>query len=109
MTNSKELIETLPNRTRKLREEITKAIVGQGRVVDDVLLGLSCGEHVLLTGVPGLAKTLLIRSLAETLDLGFQRIQFTPELQNMQEREVTAGRETNGVSQNSPLFGIVSG
>lgn len=80
MTNSKELIETLPNRTRKLREEIAKAIVGQGRVVDDVLLGLYCGEHVLLTGVPGLAKTLLIRSLAETLDLGFKRIQFTPDL-----------------------------
>lgn len=80
MTNSKEIIETLPNRTRKLREEIAKAIVGQGRVVDDVLLGLYCGEHVLLTGVPGLAKTLLIRSLAETLDLGFKRIQFTPDL-----------------------------
>jgi MoxR-like ATPase len=80
MTNPKELIETLPLRTGMLREEVAKTIVGQQRVVDDVLLGLYCGEHVLLTGVPGLAKTLLIRSLAETLDLGFKRIQFTPDL-----------------------------
>jgi MoxR-like ATPase len=80
MTETNELIETLPKRTQKLRDEVAKAIVGQERVVDDVLLGLYCGEHVLLTGVPGLAKTLLIRSLAETLDLRFNRIQFTPDL-----------------------------
>ncbi|MCX6874383.1 MAG: MoxR family ATPase [Verrucomicrobia bacterium] len=80
MTNPKELIATLPERTRALREEVAKAIVGQERVVEDVLLGLYCGEHVLLTGVPGLAKTLLIRSLAETLHLDFKRIQFTPDL-----------------------------
>ncbi len=80
MPHPQDLIETLPARTRALREEVAKAIVGQERVVEDVLLGLYCGEHVLLTGVPGLAKTLLIRSLAETLDLDFKRIQFTPDL-----------------------------
>jgi len=80
MTDPKELIDTLPERTRTLRKEIAKAIVGQERVVEDVLLGLYCGEHVLLTGVPGLAKTLLIRSLAQALHLGFNRIQFTPDL-----------------------------
>ena len=80
MTDPNELIETLPQRTRALREEIAKAIVGQERVIEDVLLGLYCGEHVLLTGVPGLAKTLLIRTLAEVLHLGFNRIQFTPDL-----------------------------
>jgi MoxR-like ATPase len=80
MPHLQDLIETLPARTRALREEVAKAIVGQERVVEDVLLGLYCGEHVLLTGVPGLAKTLLIRSLAETLDLDFKRIQFTPDL-----------------------------
>ena len=80
MTNAEELIETLPKRTQALRDELAKSIVGQSRVIDDVLLGLYCGEHVLLTGVPGLAKTLLIRSLSETLDLGFKRIQFTPDL-----------------------------
>ena len=80
MSNPNELIETLPQRTRALREEIAKAIVGQERVIEDVLLGLYCGEHVLLTGVPGLAKTLLIRSLSEALNLNFNRIQFTPDL-----------------------------
>jgi MoxR-like ATPase len=80
MPHPQDLIESLPARTRALRAEVAKAIVGQERVVEDVLLGLYCGEHVLLTGVPGLAKTLLIRSLAETLDLDFKRIQFTPDL-----------------------------
>jgi MoxR-like ATPase len=80
MTDPKELIDSLPGKTQALRDEIAKAIVGQQRVIEDVILGLYCGEHVLLTGVPGLAKTLLIRSLAEVLDLGFNRIQFTPDL-----------------------------
>lgn len=80
MSDTQELIENLPQRTQALREEIAKAIVGQERVIDDVLLGLYCGEHVLLTGVPGLAKTLLIRSLSRALHLDFNRIQFTPDL-----------------------------
>ena len=80
VADTRELIETLPERTQTLREEIAKAIVGQQRVVEDVLLGLYCGEHVLLTGVPGLAKTFLIRSLSQALHLGFNRIQFTPDL-----------------------------
>lgn len=80
MTDPKELIESLPEKTKTLREEIAKAIVGQQEVVQDVILGLYCGEHVLLTGVPGLAKTLLIRSLASVLNLDFNRIQFTPDL-----------------------------
>jgi MoxR-like ATPase len=80
MTDPKELIEALPQRTQALRQEIAKAIVGQERVIEDVLLGLYCGEHILLTGVPGLAKTLLIRTLAEVLQLDFNRIQFTPDL-----------------------------
>ena len=80
MPTTDELIETLPGLTQALRDEIAKAIVGQERVVEDVLLGLYCGEHVLLTGVPGLAKTFLIRSLSEALHLDFSRIQFTPDL-----------------------------
>ena len=63
-----------------VKNELSKAIVGQRKVVDDVLLALICGEHALLTGVPGLAKTLLIRSLADSLRLEFNRIQFTPDL-----------------------------
>jgi MoxR-like ATPase len=64
----------------RLRAEVSKAIIGQNAVVDDVLLALFCGEHALLTGVPGLAKTLLISSLAKSVHLDFNRIQFTPDL-----------------------------
>ena len=63
-----------------LRSEIGKTIVGLDQVVDDVILNLFCGEHAILTGVPGLAKTLLVRTLSEALSLDFNRIQFTPDL-----------------------------
>ena len=64
----------------KLREEIGKVMVGQQAVVDGVLTALFAGGNVLLEGVPGLGKTLLVRTLAEALDLPFSRIQFTPDL-----------------------------
>src|SRR6187200_2251712 len=60
--------------------EIRKVIVGQDTVIDQVLMALFTGGHCLITGVPGLAKTLLIKTLAEILDLSFKRIQFTPDL-----------------------------
>jgi MoxR-like ATPase len=60
--------------------EIRKVIVGQDAVIDQVLMALFTGGHCLITGVPGLAKTLLIKTLAEILDLSFKRIQFTPDL-----------------------------
>jgi MoxR-like ATPase len=63
-----------------LRAEITKMIVGHPEVVDGVLVCLFCGGHTLLEGVPGLGKTLLIRTLAKSLSLDFSRIQFTPDL-----------------------------
>ena len=63
-----------------LRETIAQAIVGQHAVVEQLLVGLLAGGHCLLEGVPGLGKTLLIRSLGEALDLEFHRIQFTPDL-----------------------------
>ena len=63
-----------------IREELAKRIVGQEEVVEQVLTAFFAGGHVLLLGVPGLAKTLLIRSLSEILGLGFNRIQFTPDL-----------------------------
>lgn len=64
----------------RLRSEIAKVIVGQREVVDGVLLGLVAGGHVLLEGVPGLGKTLLVRTLAGVLHAKFSRIQFTPDL-----------------------------
>jgi len=64
----------------RLRNEIATVIVGQRDVVDRVLVGLVAGGHVLLEGVPGLGKTLLVRTVAEAMDLRFNRIQFTPDL-----------------------------
>jgi MoxR-like ATPase len=63
-----------------LRQELGKAVVGQHEVVEQLLTALFAGGHCLLVGVPGLAKTLLVRTLAETLSLAFNRIQFTPDL-----------------------------
>jgi MoxR-like ATPase len=64
----------------RVREEIHKVVVGHDAVVDGVLIALVSGGHVLLEGVPGLGKTLLVRTLAQVLDLQYSRIQFTPDL-----------------------------
>src|SRR6476661_10881332 len=63
-----------------IRMELSKAVVGQHHMTDRLLTGLLCGGHVLLEGVPGLAKTLAIKSLASAIDVRFSRIQFTPDL-----------------------------
>ena len=65
---------------QKLKSEISKVIVGQNEILDDMLISLVAGGHVLLEGVPGLGKTLTVRTLAEALHLKFHRIQFTPDL-----------------------------
>ncbi len=67
--------------TGALRSEVQKMIVGHGNVIDGVIMCTIAGGHVLLEGVPGLGKTLLVRTLAQALDLTFSRIQFTPDLQ----------------------------
>jgi len=64
----------------RVRGEVSKVIVGQQDIIDGVLICLLCSGHVLLEGVPGLGKTLLVRTLAQALDLSFARIQFTPDL-----------------------------
>lgn len=65
---------------QRLRAEIAKRIVGQDAVVDEILMALVAGGHALLVGVPGLAKTLMIKSLSDAMRLAFRRIQFTPDL-----------------------------
>jgi MoxR-like ATPase len=65
---------------RAVRDELGKVIVGQTAVVDELLVALFAGGHCLLLGVPGLAKTLMVRTLADALDLSFNRVQFTPDL-----------------------------
>ncbi len=73
-------VEQLRSAYQKLRAEVGKVIVGQDEVVEQVLLAVFCRGHAVLVGVPGLAKTLLVSTLAQVLDLQFKRIQFTPDL-----------------------------
>jgi MoxR-like ATPase len=69
-----------PNWSQKLRDEIGKAVIGQDAAVERLLVALLAGGHVLLEGMPGLAKTLLVKSLGASLGVQFERIQFTPDL-----------------------------
>lgn len=73
-------ISTLNNAIVNIRNEIEKVIVGQNRMVDLLLIGLLCDGHVLIEGVPGVAKTLTAKLLAKIIDTNFSRIQFTPDL-----------------------------
>lgn len=75
-----EILRSVPGRYARLAEELGKRIIGQEETIRDLFVALAVQGHVLMIGVPGLAKTLLVRSLAEILDLPFQRIQFTPDL-----------------------------
>ncbi|HBI00644.1 MAG TPA: MoxR family ATPase [Flavobacterium sp.] len=73
-------IQNLVQKRKDLKQEISKIIVGQDLVVDQILLSIFSGGHALLVGVPGLAKTLMVNTIAQALGLDFKRIQFTPDL-----------------------------
>ena len=75
-----QLVEKLQTDKEKLFQEIAKVIIGQKEIVEHLFISLLCRGHVLLEGVPGLAKTLLIKTLSDAMDLSFNRIQFTPDL-----------------------------
>ena len=75
-----ELLRGVPARYERLAAELGKRIIGQDEIIRDLFVALAVQGHVLMIGVPGLAKTLLVRSLAEILELQFQRVQFTPDL-----------------------------
>lgn len=75
-----ELVEKLSEKIKEIKSEISKVIVGQDEIIDQLIISLLSRGHCLLVGVPGLAKTLLIKTLAEVMDLKFNRIQFTPDL-----------------------------
>lgn len=73
-------VENLVKKHQALKKEIAKVIVGQDKVIEQILLSIYTGGHSLLIGVPGLAKTLMVNTIAQTLGLDFKRIQFTPDL-----------------------------
>lgn len=75
-----EVLDRLVAAREQIMVEVRKAIIGQDEVVEQVLISLFVGGHSIITGVPGLAKTLLVRTLSSVLDLSFKRIQFTPDL-----------------------------
>ncbi len=92
-------IAALAHAYRRLRDEIGKVIIGQENVVEDLLTGLFARGHVLLIGVPGLAKTLLVSTLARILQLSFRRIQFTPD---MMPSDITGHRHPPGRPRDRP-------
>src|SRR6266446_5167834 len=103
-------VERLNNGYRRLQKELNKAIVGQQRVLEELIIAVFARGHCLLVGVPGLAKTLMIRTLADCLSLSFSRIQFTPDLmpsditgtEVLQEDKVTGQRAFKFL--HGPLF-----
>src|SRR5437764_11009789 len=102
-------IETFSQTYSALRQEIGKVIVGHDAIVEGTLIALLAGGHVLLEGVPGLGKTLLVRTLSDVLDISFNRIQFTPDLMPADilgtniVMEVPGGRR-EFVFQKGPIF-----
>jgi MoxR-like ATPase len=112
-TDPAQAIEKVRAAYDRLREQIHKVIVGQDAVVDQILMAMFCRGHALVEGVPGLAKTLLISTIARTLSLGFSRIQFTPDLmpsditgtEVIEEDKATGVRELRFVK--GPIFANV--
>jgi len=108
-----ELLEKLGGVYRKIRGELGKVIVGQDEVIDQLMIALFARGHCIVTGVPGLAKTLLISSLAKTLSLKFTRIQFTPDMmpsditgtEVIQQNKSTGERELSFI--HGPVFANV--
>jgi len=98
--NDVQEIKELAEATKIIKSELGKVIIGQERVIDEIMVALLSGGHVLLIGVPGLAKTLMISTLAQSLELKYRRIQFTPDLmpsditgtEILEEDKTTGGR-----------------
>jgi MoxR-like ATPase len=112
-TSDLKAVEQLHSARERILGELRKAIVGQDEVIDHLLTALFAGGHVLLVGVPGLAKTLLVSSVARVLDLQFSRIQFTPDLMpsditgtDILEEDATTGKRAMRFIQ-GPIFANV--
>lgn len=107
------LVEKLFQAREQLNSELGKVIIGQKEIIAQLLISLLCQGHCLLIGVPGLAKTLLIRTLAQVLDLNFKRIQFTPDLMpsDITGTEVIEEDKSTGIREfrffKGPIFGNI--
>jgi len=95
------VIENLKEKRQQLISEIHKVIIGQDKVIDEIVIGLFSNGHMLIEGVPGLAKTLLISTIAEAFNLKFSRIQFTPDLMPS---DITGSEILNKGEQNQAGF-----
>jgi len=110
MVDSKAELEVWGAAVARMREQIARVIVGQQEVVEQLLWCLLAGGHALLEGIPGLGKTMLVKTVAETVDLSFSRIQFTPDLMPA---DITgtnvirfgSGGETSHRFEQGPIFG----
>jgi MoxR-like ATPase len=91
------LLDEIPDSIKRLEKEISKVIVGQREVVSQIIIALLVGGHCIVKGVPGLAKTLIIKTIANAMDLDFKRIQFTPDLMPSEviEEDHTTGRRVS--------------
>jgi MoxR-like ATPase len=100
------LLERLGEARNALESEIARRVIGQHSIVEGLLTALLADGHVLLVGVPGLAKTLLISTLAEALELNFRRIQFTPDLMPS---DITNGGPGRGSRDRTSPFQVRAG
>src|SRR5881392_192177 len=108
----KQTVEQIISGRSRIQAELNKVIVGQKEVIEQLLIALFAGGHCLITGAPGLAKTLLVKSIAQIFHLKFQRIQFTPDLMpaditgtEILEQEAGGHRQMQFVK--GPIFGNV--
>jgi MoxR-like ATPase len=108
-----EFVDNISDKVKSIKSEISKVIIGQEEIIDQLLIALISRGHCLLVGVPGLAKTLLIKTLSEVIDLKFSRIQFTPDLmpsditgtEILEEDQITRKRDFRFIS--GPIFANV--
>jgi len=109
MTESAELIAQRAAFIGRVRQRLALHVVGQSDVIDKVCIALLCNAHILLEGVPGLAKTLVVRTFAEALDLSFQRLQFTPDMlpADLTGTMVYHPRDMEFTARKGPLFAQV--
>ena len=106
-------VENLNQLKKQFNKELSKVIVGQNKIIDQIFIALLCNGHIILEGVPGLAKTLLINSVAKAFNLEFSRIQFTPDLMpsDITGTEIIQENKTSGKREfkfyKGPIFGNI--